>query len=351
MSKSRKHNTLTPEQLRQYLAGQLSPLEQHGVERAMLDNPLYAEAIDGLELIQKDKIDSQKVNVSLQQALQKRLQKQKKQKAIPLWQSISVAAMVLVVLSMGTVFYLNQSEMSPKSESVALEGSSQPLDKQESTSAQADNLAAPKATAPLSIESKKQIAESKPVPQKTKIQAPQPLADEATIPESVPAALPPPPATAEPIIAKEETAIKADSTRAEAPKYAKMAAKQKPATEKEEKLSEKEVIDSEKDMKKALPGGGQQASKSKSPDNQQINDFQVYVRQNLQMPEEARRNHISGIVRVEFDVDNNGKPSHLRIVKSLGHGCDEEAMRLLKDGPVWQQDTSKAKRIVEIKFQ
>ncbi|MCB0531927.1 MAG: TonB family protein [Lewinellaceae bacterium] len=59
-------------------------------------------------------------------------------------------------------------------------------------------------------------------------------------------------------------------------------------------------------------------------------DFHAFLRRTARLPAEARNNNISGNVRLEFTVGIDGKPANVRVVRALGHGCDEEAMRLIR---------------------
>ncbi len=52
-------------------------------------------------------------------------------------------------------------------------------------------------------------------------------------------------------------------------------------------------------------------------------------------PDEAFRQGVQGNVEVSFSVEATGQLSNVRITKSLGSGCDEEAMRLVTEGPAW----------------
>jgi periplasmic protein TonB len=49
----------------------------------------------------------------------------------------------------------------------------------------------------------------------------------------------------------------------------------------------------------------------------------------IKYPRQAQRNNTEGKVFVEFVVDENGKITNLKVPKGIGHGCDEEAMRVL----------------------
>lgn len=73
--------------------------------------------------------------------------------------------------------------------------------------------------------------------------------------------------------------------------------------------------------------------------------FDVYIASNLKMPEEIKSKSLSGEVQLAFDVDNNGKPVNITVVKSLCEKCDEEAIRLLKEGPKWKKKTNKKGKI------
>ncbi|MDH5381588.1 MAG: TonB family protein [Cyclobacteriaceae bacterium] len=64
-------------------------------------------------------------------------------------------------------------------------------------------------------------------------------------------------------------------------------------------------------------------------------DFNKYIKENLIYPEQALKNEIKGRVVVEFTVKTDGSLTNFRIIKSLGYGCDEEAIRLIKNGPKW----------------
>jgi TonB family protein len=67
--------------------------------------------------------------------------------------------------------------------------------------------------------------------------------------------------------------------------------------------------------------------------------FRNYLQTNLRYPAEAREQEVEGTVKVQFTVDTEGNPTDFTIKKSLGYGCDEEAIRLIKEGPSWQPAT------------
>lgn len=60
-------------------------------------------------------------------------------------------------------------------------------------------------------------------------------------------------------------------------------------------------------------------------------EFKNYIRENIRYPEEAFQKKIEGIVHLAADIDDNGNVFNITIEKGLGHGCDEEAIRLISN--------------------
>ncbi|TVQ10970.1 MAG: energy transducer TonB [Bacteroidetes bacterium] len=54
-----------------------------------------------------------------------------------------------------------------------------------------------------------------------------------------------------------------------------------------------------------------------------------FIRENLQYPEEALEAKVQGDVIIKYKITDNGEVFNPEIVKGIGHGCDEEAMRLV----------------------
>jgi periplasmic protein TonB len=63
-----------------------------------------------------------------------------------------------------------------------------------------------------------------------------------------------------------------------------------------------------------------------------INGFKFFYEQlgkNIKYPIQAKHIGTEGKVFVEFIVNRNGEASDLKIIRGIGSGCDEEAMRVL----------------------
>jgi protein TonB len=54
------------------------------------------------------------------------------------------------------------------------------------------------------------------------------------------------------------------------------------------------------------------------------------MNQNLQYPEEAQKQNLTGTVLVSFFVEEDGTPSDVQVLQGIGAGCDEEAVRVVK---------------------
>lgn len=55
-----------------------------------------------------------------------------------------------------------------------------------------------------------------------------------------------------------------------------------------------------------------------------------FIKKHLKYPKAALENKIEGTVYIQFKVEFNGKVTKTKIIKSLGFGCDEEAIRLVQ---------------------
>ena len=56
-----------------------------------------------------------------------------------------------------------------------------------------------------------------------------------------------------------------------------------------------------------------------------------YILNNLKYPEAAKMAEVNGTVRLSFVVETNGNVSNITIDKSVGGGCDNEAIRLIQE--------------------
>lgn len=62
----------------------------------------------------------------------------------------------------------------------------------------------------------------------------------------------------------------------------------------------------------------------------------AFIRDHLDFPQIAKENRISGQVIVQFVVSKEGDILNAKVVRSLGGGCDEEALRVINSMPRWK---------------
>ena len=70
-----------------------------------------------------------------------------------------------------------------------------------------------------------------------------------------------------------------------------------------------------------------------------------FVAENIQYPQEARDKEISGRVLVSFIVEKDGSINEVKVMKGIGGGCDEEAVRVVKAMPKWKPGKDKGKPV------
>lgn len=61
-----------------------------------------------------------------------------------------------------------------------------------------------------------------------------------------------------------------------------------------------------------------------------------FLQKNLHYPAVARENSVQGKVIVSFVVEKDGHLSDIKVLRGIGSGCDEEAVRVLKMAPAWK---------------
>jgi protein TonB len=64
-------------------------------------------------------------------------------------------------------------------------------------------------------------------------------------------------------------------------------------------------------------------------------EMMKFIKNNLRYPTIAAEMGVSGTVIVNFVVDRDGKITRIKVVRGIGAGCDEEAVRVLGKMPAW----------------
>lgn len=61
-----------------------------------------------------------------------------------------------------------------------------------------------------------------------------------------------------------------------------------------------------------------------------------FLSENINYPAKAIKEKIAGRVVLTFIVEKSGELSNIKLIRGIGGGCDEEAMRVLKMSPPWK---------------
>ncbi len=66
-----------------------------------------------------------------------------------------------------------------------------------------------------------------------------------------------------------------------------------------------------------------------------VNELYKYLGNNIKYPEKAKADNIQGRVFVNFVVEKDGEVSNVNVLRGIGGGCDEEAIRVISSMSNW----------------
>ena len=75
------------------------------------------------------------------------------------------------------------------------------------------------------------------------------------------------------------------------------------------------------------------------------NERQKFLTENIHYPQQASENGIKGTVYVQFVVDTKGNITDAKIMRGIGGGCDEEALRVIQMMPQWHPGKQNGKTV------
>ena len=73
--------------------------------------------------------------------------------------------------------------------------------------------------------------------------------------------------------------------------------------------------------------------------------FYENVQSNLKYPAEAKQFGIEGKVFVQFVVDSEGNLTDVHSVKGISGGCDEEAIRVIRESLPWNPGSQRGEKV------
>lgn len=102
------------------------------------------------------------------------------------------------------------------------------------------------------------------------------------------------------------------------------------AQEEEEAVEEQQIFLVVEEMP-SYPGGEQEMYR--------------FISQNIEYPRMAKESGISGRVFVTFVVEKDGSVTDVQVLRGIGGGCDEEAIRVIKSMPKWKAGKQRGKAV------
>lgn len=72
------------------------------------------------------------------------------------------------------------------------------------------------------------------------------------------------------------------------------------------------------------------------------NEFIKFIGENYKAPDVEG---LSGVVKVSFVIEVNGRVTNIKVVQDLGSGAGEEAIRVLKICPIWSPGEVEGERV------
>ena len=74
-----------------------------------------------------------------------------------------------------------------------------------------------------------------------------------------------------------------------------------------------------------------------------------FIYTNLVYPEEAMKNGVEGMLIVKFIVERDGQITNATVIRDIGAGLGDEAIRVINKMPTWQPGTQRG-RPVRVQF-
>jgi protein TonB len=70
-----------------------------------------------------------------------------------------------------------------------------------------------------------------------------------------------------------------------------------------------------------------------------------YISRNLQYPRQAIENNIAGRVLISFVIMPDGQVEMSQVEKGIGFGCDDEALRVVREMPTWMPAEQNGRKV------
>lgn len=323
---------LNYEDLLAYHKGNLSNREMHRLESHLVSCTLCRDALEGLKNIEESVLEKHLSNIKIKT-------NSKQEEPVSIRNILAIAASIILIAVVSIVFYNLQKEPPLVAENIPEKVENIPM--KEDVNAQANEE--------IQDTSSRSIQQLIP---ETKEPVEQPLQN-----------------TAEPVVAIVESSPSQDSVEqtisidTEDISIAEVVVDEKPDSlttlARTETEPEESVLSSQQPLA-ALAEQDDSAARSKkvsartAADTQGVQEAAVsegndkpatpekgqrsynrYLKRNLNYPVAAKENNVEGDVVLQVIISDDGTVMDIVVIKSIGYGCDKEAIRLVKEGPQW----------------
>lgn len=351
----KEKKTYSASDIERYHNGQLSSAEMHVIEKAAMDDPFLADALEGYAFTKTPATDKQK----LQQRLTERIAEKKDKKIFSIGNNWLKIAALFILIAGGAWLVFNGISSSSKN-SVVANVEKQIAPTQSSTYKMSDSIT----TVQPSPKDNTVVFQSRKESKQMTPNAP-PATNQITV------------STTD---IKDEAKQEAAANRKAEDKNLSLLSRMEAlktdslangfAKKEKERAAIRSVTanDTIKNFDVVLkstevaPDEVVVLHKNKSRSNAQFkkvvidtlepaqgwSNFDDYIAGNIKSPDELKMKPVNGEVELSFEVNKEGEPVNITITKSLCEKCDEEAVRLLKEGPKWNKKKKTGK--VKIKF-
>jgi periplasmic protein TonB len=76
-----------------------------------------------------------------------------------------------------------------------------------------------------------------------------------------------------------------------------------------------------------------------------MSGWNKYLSENLKYPTQARRMGVEGTVIVVFVINTDGSIQDVEVLRGIGGGCDEEAVKIVKSAPKWEPGKQRGRAV------
>ncbi len=326
MSDNKKY---TAEDIRLYLEGKLSPAEMHAMERASLDDPFLADAIEGMQHFGNNEqfvVES----AQLKESLNERVKKKRRSVVLAFPMIAKIAAVLTVVVTgVAIIIFTGQKNQTERVEIVKKE-EKQSAPRQRDTGSynlyKDSVVAAFKQEKPANTFKKqeaRQIPEPPPLQEaieaETYSDAAAPIQDSIIKNEKSAAQI-------APALEGRVAGVDMSNTDSDLQEVVVMGY----GVSKKQKKYNSPLAKSKIERRIEPEGGWQQ--------------FENYLGQNKNT--DAYDTTLTGTQKLSFTIDSAGRPALIAIIHSISPGHDKELIRLINNGPDWAVKRGNKRKVV-----